>query len=143
MSVMRRTSKASGAFRRLLGVAFIEAHDVLAVGDDAQLVQARNSGILDQARVVDSGLAQRLAQVLTRGVLSDEGDEADLGAECGEIRRGIRRSPRTARRACLAHDGNRRLLAEPDRVALEPGVEHRVADNENAQPGKPAHNVDG
>ena len=47
----------AAALARLLGVAFIEAHHVLAVGNDPQFVQAGDRLICDETGVVDSGLA--------------------------------------------------------------------------------------
>ena len=95
-------------------------------------MQAGDGAIFDQTGVVDTGLAQRLAQVIAGGVPSDQRDEADLGAERGEVGSRVRRASGTVRGAGLADDRNRGLLAEPDGVAFEPGIEHRVADDEDA-----------
>ena len=95
-------------------------------------MQAGDGAIFDQTGVVDTGLAQRLPQVIAGGVPSDQRDEADLGAERGEVGGRVRRASGAVRGAGLAYDGYRGLFAEPDGVAFEPGVEHRVTDDEDA-----------
>jgi len=111
-------------------VLVVDAHDLLPLADDAQLlrrVPIRRTH--DAAAVHLAQLGEAAEELRARLVLPAETDEVHVHVERGEVRRHVRRAARHRTLGAGAHHGHGRLGRDPVHLAVQVAVEHQVADD--------------
>ena len=113
-------------------VLVVHARDLLiALGDDADLLDRRPIAIDHQAFDADAGCGELIGQPVGGHVPSHHADERHPGAKGGEIVGDIGGAAETHELRLKMHDRHRRFRRDARHVADDEAVEHDVADDQD------------
>ena len=122
---------------KLKGALAIDAHDLLAAGDDAGFEDGGESGALENAGGIDAGGAEQFEQTAGGPIGSDGTGERDAIGELAEVAGDVGGAAGIVGFAGDVDGGDGRFGRNARGLAPDELVQHEVAGNEDTLAGEP------
>ena len=116
---------------------------LVAIGDDAHLLDRRSRGVHNEPLDADADLFEVSPHAVGGLVASDDADECDACAECGQVVGHIRRAAQPHELVLEVHDRHRRFGRNSRDTTDDEAVEHDVARDQYAMAAEPFDEVAG